>query len=137
MSKPGRIGRAVLLLGLIQGAGSGQAGAQVPAEKPTALGQDVEFGHETWTIEDGLPLSHLNGLAFAQDGYLWLSSFDGLIRFDGVRFTVFNTATNPELPTNRFVDILEGPDGSLWLTAEYDHVVKLEADVFEVYDVEH
>lgn len=133
----GRIGTAVLLVGLIQAAGVGRARAQEPAGLPVVPAPGTEFGHETWTIEDGLPLSHLNGLAFAQDGYLWLSSFDGLIRFDGARFTVFNTATNPELPTNRFVDIQEGPDGSLWSTAEYDHVVKLVAGGFEVYDVKH
>lgn len=132
-----RICTTLLLLQLIPAAGPDPARAQVPPGHPTVLEQGVEFGHETWTIEDGLPLSHLNGLAFSQDGYLWLSSFDGLIRFDGARFTVFNTATNPELPTNRFVEIIEGPDGSLWSTAEFDHVVRIVAGGFEVYGVEH
>jgi len=132
-----RVGTTFLLFQLILAAGVGVARAQVPAGHPTVLRQGVTFGHETWTIEDGLPLSHLNGLAFGQDGYLWLSSFDGLIRFDGARFTVFNTATNPELPTNRFVEIIEGPDGSLWSTAEFDHVVRIVAGGFEVYGVEH
>ncbi len=131
-----RIGTTLLLLQLIPAVGAGTAGAQVPAGHPTVLKQGITFGHETWSIEDGLPLSHLNGLAFAQDGYLWLSSFDGLIRFDGVRFSVFNTATNPELPTNRFGPIFEAPDGSLWSTAEYDHVIRIVAGGFEVYGVE-
>ena len=132
-----RISPALLVLQLNLAASAGVAGAQVPAGPQAVSGPGITFGHETWTIEDGLPLSHLNGLAFARDGYLWLSSFDGLIRFDGARFSVFNTGTNPELPTNRYVQILEAPDGSLWSTAEYDHVVKLVTGGFEVYEVGH
>lgn len=89
--------------------------------------------HEKWTIEDGLPLSHLTGVVFASDGYLWMSSYDGLIRFDGARFEVFNTATNPELPTNRFRHVVEGPDGALWAGAEFDHVVRWRGDEFDVF----
>jgi signal transduction histidine kinase/DNA-binding response OmpR family regulator/streptogramin lyase len=109
------------------------ASAQAPDPYAARLAEASGLVHEVWTIQDDLPLSHLNGVIQAGDGYLWLSSFDGLIRFDGARFTVFNTATNPELPTNRFTSIIEGPDGSVWAAAEFDYVVKRANGAFEVY----
>jgi len=75
---------------------TGTATAQEPDPQAALRAESNGLVHEVWTIEDGLPLSHLNGVVQGRDGYLWLSSFDGLIRFDGARFTVFNTSTNPE-----------------------------------------
>ena len=46
------------------------------------------------------------------------------MRFDGVRFTVFNSANSAELPSNRIIRMKEGHDGSLWLTTEQGHVVR-------------
>jgi ligand-binding sensor domain-containing protein len=106
---------------------------QTPDPYAAQLAEASGLVHEVWTIEDGLPLSHLNGVIQPQDGYLWLASFDGLIRFDGARFTVFNTSTHPELPTNRFVSIVEGPEGSVWAAAEFDYVARWNDGVFEVY----
>ncbi len=118
-----------LVFVLLPSAALAQSSPQ-PSSPPTGSGTPV---HEVWTIEDGLPLSHLTGVAFASDGYLWLSSYDGLIRFDGARFSVFNTATNPELPTNRFGHIAEAPDGTLWAAAEFDHVVRWRGGAFDVF----
>jgi ligand-binding sensor domain-containing protein len=42
-----------------------------------------------------------------RDGYLWLMTFDGLVRFDGVRFTVFNKRNTPELASNRCFSLFE------------------------------
>jgi signal transduction histidine kinase/DNA-binding response OmpR family regulator len=106
---------------------------QAPDPHAARLAEASGLVHEVWTIEDGLPLSHLNGVIQPRDGYLWLASFDGLIRFDGARFTVFNTSSHPELPTNRFVSIIAGPDGSVWAAAEFDYVVRWVDGEFAVY----
>lgn len=120
----------VVALGLCA---TGLVPAPLAAQAPTAaLPAAHELVIESWTIEDGLPLSHLTGVVFASDGYLWLSSFDGLIRFDGAKFTVFNTSTNPELPTNRFANLAEGPDGTLWAAAEFDYVVRIRRGAFDI-----
>ena len=49
------------------------------------FGQEVasHYVHEAWTIEDGLPLNGITRLIQSRDGYLWMSTFDGLARFDG------------------------------------------------------
>src|SRR5271166_5649819 len=59
------------------------------------------FIHETWRIEDGLPQNSVSAIAQTRDGYLWLATFDGLVRFDGSRFTVFNPANTKEMKTSR------------------------------------
>lgn len=60
-----------------------------------------------------------------RDGYLWIATLDGLIRFDGVRFTVYNAATSPELPNNRFVSLHETSDGDLWVETEHNLLFRL------------
>ena len=54
------------------------------APEPVDLGAD--YAIERWTIDDGLPQSSVTGIAQSQDGYLWLTTFGGVVRFDGVRF---------------------------------------------------
>jgi ligand-binding sensor domain-containing protein len=83
--------------------------------------------HESWTTKDGLPVNSINEILQDHTGYIWAASFDGLVRFDGVRFTVFNTANSEDLPSNRIVRLSEGRDGALWLTTEESHIVRFRS----------
>jgi len=86
--------------------------------------------HESWTVNDGLPVNTINDVAQDTQGYIWLATFDGVVRFDGVRFTVYNTAGNPELPSNRIVTLATARDGSLWLASEQLDIVRRRGGVF-------
>jgi hypothetical protein len=66
------------------------AAAQALRSSPTTPAPEP-FVHESWTVEDGLPVNSVNALLQSRDGYLWIATFDGLVRFDAVRFTVFNS----------------------------------------------
>ena len=46
-----------------------------------------------WGTEDGLPNDAVTAVVQAHDGYLWLATYDGLVRFDGVTFTRFDSST--------------------------------------------
>ncbi|MCP4250948.1 MAG: hypothetical protein GY778_28255, partial [bacterium] len=46
-----------------------------------------DFDHRAWSIEEGLPQNTITSMVQTRDGYLWLGTFGGLARFDGVRFT--------------------------------------------------
>ena len=82
--------------------------------------------HESWTVKDGLPVNSINTLLQDRAGYIWAATFDGLVRFDGIRFTVFNSANSEELPSNRIIQLKEGRDGALWLITEQGHVVRFQ-----------
>jgi signal transduction histidine kinase/ligand-binding sensor domain-containing protein/ActR/RegA family two-component response regulator len=70
---------------------------------------------DNWQIQQGLPQNSVDSLARTPDGYLWLATNEGLVRFDGVRFTVFDRDNTPELRsriiTTLHVDVL----GRLWV----------------------
>lgn len=103
-----------------------------------ASGATVAAGwmHEHWTAADGLPVNAVNAVAQDPDGYLWLATFDGLVRFDGVRFTSFNTVGHPGLPSNRFVAVTVIADGALLLRSEQDHFIHYSAGRFTTLGTE-
>ena len=64
-----------------------------------------EYVRENWTVADGLPINTITAIVQTRDGYLWLGTNDGVVRFDGVRFTVYNADNTPELPSNRIISL--------------------------------
>lgn len=77
----------------------------------------------TYDAESGHGLSHFNRISAQDDGALWLTSFDGAARFDGVRFDVFRGSTVPELPSNRVLDAHATPAGDAVLTTDRGDIV--------------
>jgi ligand-binding sensor domain-containing protein len=92
--------------------------------------QPPAFVHEAWTTREGMPVDAVTDVLQGREGYLWLATFDGLARFDGVRFTVFSTSTSDVLPSNRLVALTETPDGSLYVRTEQQHLVRSRRGVF-------
>jgi signal transduction histidine kinase/ligand-binding sensor domain-containing protein/DNA-binding response OmpR family regulator len=88
--------------------------------------------HESWTIKDGLPVNSINTIIQDRQGYIWAATFDGLVRFDGIRFTVFNSANSEQLPSNRIIQLKEARDGSLWLMTEQGHIVRFRRGQFTI-----
>ena len=56
-------------------------------------------------MKDGVPVNSINAIIQDRIGYIWAATFDGLVRFDGLRFTVFNSANSEQLPSNRIVQL--------------------------------
>lgn len=106
--------------------------AQRATLRPSTAFGGVQVIHETWNVSDGLPVNAINHLIQSRDGYLWAATFDGLVRFDGVKFTVFNSANSPGLPSNRIIRLEEGTRGDLWLATEQGHLVRRRAGRFRV-----
>src|SRR5258706_5580037 len=77
-----------------------------------------DYSFKTWNTENGLPQNSVNSIAQTPDGYIWLTTFDGLARFDGIRFKVFRKQDTPELPTNRLTAMFVDNDGRLWISTE-------------------
>lgn len=73
---------------------------------------------DSWTTENGLPQNSISGLVQTADGYIWFGTSDGLVRFDGVRFTVFNKANSANFPNNRLGYLQRDLSGRLWCVTE-------------------
>ena len=100
----------------------------------TAVNAQYRIDH--WTADDGLPQNSVYGIVQTGDGYLWLATVDGLARFDGLRFTVFNKSNSPGIVNNRFISLFEAADGDLWAGTEESDVMRLQKRRFTSYGVE-
>jgi len=85
---------------------------------------------ESWTTSEGLPVNHINDVYQTPDGYLWLATFSGLLRFDGVRFLEFNSGNSENLLSNRILLIQEGVGNTFWLTTERGDLIHANNGIF-------
>jgi ligand-binding sensor domain-containing protein/signal transduction histidine kinase len=86
---------------------------------------------DVWQAEQGLPQSSVTAIVQTQDGYLWLGTFHGLVRFDGVQFKVFSPHNAPGLPSARILQLFEDHAGALWIATEEGSLVRYAAGRFE------
>ena len=101
----------------------------------TSLSVASEYTLRQWTASDGLPVNSINALAFSDEGYLWLATFDGLVRFDGSRFVSFRTTTLDGMPSNRLLDVQSDRNGRLWILAESGAVAWFDGERFSALDL--
>ena len=71
-----------------------------------------------WTTDDGLPQNSVIALRQTRDGYLWLGTQNGLARFDGIRFSVFDESNTPGLNSGSIVKLFEDSQSNLWIGTE-------------------
>ena len=74
-----------------------------------------QFGHEVWLTENGLPQNTVHAIAQTADGYIWIGTEEGLARFDGVKFTVFDKQNTPAIKSNYIRSLLADRQGALWI----------------------
>src|SRR5689334_9301337 len=73
-----------------------------------------QYARTSWTEEHGLPQDTIRAIAQTTDGYLWLGTDEGLARFDGYEFTVFNKRDG-DLPADSVAALAAAGDGVLWV----------------------
>ncbi len=71
-----------------------------------------EYGHDVWGE------ATIQAMVQTRDGYIWLGTQQGLMRFDGLRFTVYDRQTVPLMRSNSVMALCEDRDGALWLGME-------------------
>jgi ligand-binding sensor domain-containing protein/signal transduction histidine kinase len=82
-----------------------------PAQKKTIQ----QYVHDNWTTWNGLPQNSGLDIVQTKDGYLWFATQEGLARFDGVRFTIFDRTNTPVLRDSWIVRLMEDNEGGLWM----------------------
>jgi ligand-binding sensor domain-containing protein len=74
-----------------------------------------QMEHSTWRLQDAVFAGAPRGIAQTKDGYLWIGTENGLVRFDGVRFVPWAPPPGPQLSNQRIKSLLAARDGSLWI----------------------
>jgi ligand-binding sensor domain-containing protein/signal transduction histidine kinase len=95
-----------------------------------------QYVHQIWTANDGLPQNSAASIKQTRDGYIWFATQEGLARFDGVEFTVFDRTNTKELPTPWMVRMTEDSEGGLWARpiGYAPGVVRYYGGKFTLYD---
>ncbi|MCG6963957.1 MAG: HD domain-containing protein [Acidobacteria bacterium] len=86
--------------------------------------------HDVWSTAEGLPQRSVNDMIQDRQGYLWLATFGGLVRFDGRGFKTFAPATSPGLTSIRILSLLEDSAGRLWIGTQDAGVIVREGESF-------
>ncbi|MEW6127678.1 MAG: two-component regulator propeller domain-containing protein [Acidobacteriota bacterium] len=94
------------------------------------------YHFDVWTTDNGLPQNSINSILQSRDGYLWFTTYDGLVRYDGVQFTVFNAGNTPELKSSRFSHLFEDRDGYLWVNTEANQLIRYKDGEFVTFSKE-
>ena len=98
----------------------------------TALAQ---YQFNVWNTDDGLPQNSVTAVVQTRDGYLWLGTFGGLARFDGIKFTVFDVENAPGMKSNRILALHEDRAGSLWIGTERGGLTRYAGGTFTTYTI--
>jgi signal transduction histidine kinase/ligand-binding sensor domain-containing protein len=102
------------------GLAPGIALAWLLASCPCAVALDPaldvgQYAHTAWRIRDGFTKGQITSIAQTPDGYLWLGTELGLVRFDGVRAVPWQPPAGEQLPSNSIGPLLVARDGTLWI----------------------
>ena len=75
----------------------------------------TQYRHSAWRVQDGAFDSAPNAIAQTADGYVWIATDTGLVRFDGVRFRPWTPPADTRLSSTAIISLLAASDGTLWI----------------------
>ena len=83
-----------------------------------AVSMVSDYVIHVWRAENGLPQNSVTSVLQTRDGYIWIGTYNALARFDGVRFTMYDSSNTHEMRSSRVTGLFEGRDGTLWIGHE-------------------
>jgi ligand-binding sensor domain-containing protein/signal transduction histidine kinase len=92
------------------------------------------YRRQSWQVDNGLPQSSVHAILQTRDGFLWLATEGGLVRFDGVDFRVFDTSNTPQFHSNFVNGLVEDRDGALWIGTS-NGLLRLKNNRFNIFTV--
>lgn len=104
------------------------AGCLAAADPAVALDPHksiTQFVVDRWGTQDGLPHNVVRAITQSEDGYLWVATQSGIARFDGMNFTVFDTANNLTFASEDVRDVFQQSNGDLWFATYGGGVVRM------------
>ena len=109
----------------------------VSAFQSTFLQRLDTLTYRSWTLDDGLPVNTVNSVDQDSLGYLWITTYDGLVRFDGLHFENFDYSNTPEMPHNRST-LIHVQDGvGVWVALEYGGALLYQNGTFKHFGTDN
>ncbi|MBI9069076.1 MAG: hypothetical protein JEZ09_17395 [Salinivirgaceae bacterium] len=91
---------------------------------------------EHWSTDNSLPTNSILHIYQSSKGYIWISSYGGIIRFDGHKFVNFNKKNTPVLQSDNIGRIAEDKQGNIWFTSQESGLIKYSKNKLEVFGIE-
>ncbi len=89
---------------------------------------------EIYSTDNGLPQNSVESIIQTREGYIWFATQDGLVRFDGLKFTVFDRSNTKELLSHHIINLHEDKEGSIWIrTIDNVGITRLKDGKFRTY----
>lgn len=95
----------------------------------------TQYQHKNWSTEHGLPQTTASAIEQTPDGYLWIGTSEGIARFDGVQFKVFDKNNTPILNSNTICSMIKDHIGNLWVGTQ-GGLIKIKDNQFTAYNKE-
>ena len=96
----------------------------------------TQYKQDTWQAERGLMQKSVVAIHQNRDGYIWLATLEGLVRFDGLHFRTFNKENSKQLRDNNIKALLEDRKGALWIGTAEGGLSCLKDGKFNTYSLE-
>lgn len=90
-----------------------------------------EYSLQVWTKNDGLPSNTLHNIVKGDDGFLWIGTSNGLVRFDGSEFKAFTAGNTPQIKANITADLFKDASGKIWFSNGGAGLVIMDQEKFE------
>jgi signal transduction histidine kinase/ligand-binding sensor domain-containing protein/CheY-like chemotaxis protein/HPt (histidine-containing phosphotransfer) domain-containing protein len=88
-------------------------------------------------LQDGLPQNSVSSIVQTKDGYLWLGTYEGAVKFDGQKFTTIDRTTIPELKANGILAMLVDKEGTFWISTLGGGIVEYKNKKYTNYSEEN
>lgn len=106
---------------------------QVTMSRGAANGEELNYMIRSWQLQNGLPEETVKAFAQTPDGYLWVGTTGGLLRFDGANFHLFNHANTPAFGVDGVYSLLTDRGGHLWIGTSGAGLVEWRDNTFRAY----
>ena len=102
-------------------------------DRQTRLNQCCDSAeHTAWKVRDGFTKGIISSVAQTPDGYLWLGTEFGLVRFDGVRTVPWESPSGQRLPSNQITSLVATRDGTIWIGTR-NGLASLNHEILTIY----
>jgi len=128
-------GIPIAVIGLLAQAAPSVLAQQLAFQTPAAGNEEWNYTIHSWQSQDGLPEETVQAFAQSPDGYLWVGTSGGLLRFDGARFHLFAHENTPAFGENNVFCLLAGRDGRLWIGTDGSGLIEWQNGAFHTYPV--